>query len=120
MILTGKAKKDFICWTMRQSNYTTFSNYLIRYENSNRGNFLWYGNEINLLKEKKFLNSLIIEWFDSVGLNILITCEFDFGYEILDNRYEIEEEVKKWYESRQEAIIEAIKKANELYNLKNK
>lgn len=57
-----------------------------------------------------------IDFFDSVGLNILLTVEFDYGYIIAENRYEEIEEVKKWYDERHEAQEAAILKANEIFN----
>ena len=66
----------------------------------------------NNVKET-LLNALIIEWFDSVG--IYITSDYfelnkEFYSEILDSNFAI---VKP---TRQEALTEAIKKANEIYN----
>ena len=64
---------------------------------------------------ENFQNCLIIEWFDSVG--IYITSDYlelnkGFFSEILNENFEI---VKP---TRQEALTEAIKKANEIYNSK--
>lgn len=95
-MLNGKAKYDFERWRFEISNL-----------------------DYNLLP-KYLKQALIINWFDSIGLNILLTCEYDFGYQILEDRYGIEEEVKKWYETRELANESAIKKANEIYNNKNR
>lgn len=57
-----------------------------------------------------------LDFFDSQGLNILLTCEFDFGYIITENRYDEIEEVIKYYDTRKEAIEQAILKANEILN----
>ena len=90
-ILTGKAKEDFIKTKI--------------------------GNEINLFESMLpiYKNALIIEWFDSVG--IYITSDYlelnkGFYSEILNENFEI---IKP---TRQEALTEAIKKANEIYNNK--
>ena len=89
MTLTGKAKEDFIKTKI--------------------------GNEISLFESMLpiYRNALIIEWFDSVG--IYITSDYfelnkEFYSEILDSNFAI---VKP---TRQEALTEAIKKANEIYN----
>lgn len=91
MILTGKAKEEFIKAKI--------------------------GNEINLFESMLpiYKNALLIEWFDSVG--IYITSDYfelnnGFYSEILDSNFEI---IKP---TRQEALTEAIKKANEIYNSK--
>ena len=90
-ILTGKAKKDFIKAKI--------------------------GNEINLFESMLpiYKNALLIEWFDSVG--IYVTSDYfelnkGFYSEVLDSNFAI---VKP---TRQEALTEAIKKANEIYNEK--
>ena len=92
MILTGKAKEDFIKTKI--------------------------GNEISLFESMLpiYRNALITEWFDSVG--IYITSDYfelnkGFYSEVLDSNFAI---VKP---TRQEALTEAIKKANEIYNNKN-
>ena len=95
MILTGKAKEDFLNSKVIGGNIKHFDMMMPLYQ-----------------------NALIIEWFDSVGYIIII------GHNSLIKKfyYCIE---KIFYDcgtqsTRQEATIEAIKKANELYNLKNK
>ena len=91
MILTEKAKEDFIKTKI--------------------------GNEISLFESMLpiYKNALLIEWFDSVG--IYITSDYfelnkGFYSEVLDSNFAI---VKP---TRQEALTEAIKKANEIYNSK--
>ena len=101
MILTGKAKEEFFNWLDNQGvNGIDISN--------------WEFEKFQLLSNVS-QNSLIIEWFDSVG--IIITSDYfelnkGFYSEILDSNFEI---VKP---TRQEAFTEAIKKANEIYNEK--
>ena len=96
-ILTGKCREDFL-----------------RY----------YGDETSHLEEIEFnfllehsisRNVYYVDFFDSVG--IYITSDYlelnrGFYSEILNENFEI---IKP---TRQEALIEAIKKANEIYNSK--
>ena len=107
-ILTGKAKKDF-------------ENYVLNKELGHDSEVLInvYNQETLFIDykdvKKTLLNALIIEWFDSVG--IYITSDYfelnkGFYSEILDSNFAI---VKP---TRQEALTEAIKKANEIYNEK--
>ena len=96
MILTGKAKLDFEKWLDKQ-NVAPYK-------------VMFY--DIPIVVQIAYL----IEWFDSVG--IIITSDYfelNKGYysEILDSNFAI---VKP---TRQEALTEAIKKANEIYNNKN-
>ena len=93
MILTGKAKEDFIKTKI--------------------------GNEISLFESMLpiYNNALIIEWFDSVG--IYVNAELDYlhivWFPTINNDWNFEE---REFGTRQEAIKEAIKKANEIYNEK--
>ena len=102
MVLNGKAKEEFFNWLDNQGvNGIDISN--------------WEFEKFHLLSNVS-QNSLIIEWFDSVG--IYITSDYfelnkGFYSEILNENFEI---VKP---TRQEALAEAIKKANEIYNNKN-
>lgn len=65
MLLTGQAKKDFLEYCQKQSHYQNYSNGIIVYEKSQRGEFLWLNDSVNLLQEPKLLNALIIDWLDS-------------------------------------------------------
>ena len=106
MILTGKAKEDFY-------KYINIEDYkLFDYVRKK------YANEI-------VLNALIIEWFDSVGIYISINY-VDFYDEFRNNTgfetYVTNKGLSVKFRSvsiRQEATIQAIKKANEIYNNKN-
>ena len=109
MILTGKTKEDFENYVLNKE-LGHDSEVLISVYNQ-ESLFINYNN----VKET-LLNALIIEWFDSVG--IYITSDYfelnkGFYSEILNENFEI---VKP---TRQEALTEAIKKANEIYNNKN-
>ena len=102
MVLTGKAKEEFFNWLDNQGvNGIDISN--------------WEFEKFQLLSNVS-QNALIIEWFDSVG--IYVTSDYfelnkGFYSEILESNFEI---IKP---TRQEALAEAIKKANEIYNNKN-
>lgn len=109
-LLTGKCKEDFEYFF-----YNKYSKSLFDYSNTPKNKLKKYFGWFYDL-EMSFKYGVYVDFFDSVGLNILITVEFDFGYIITENRYEEVEEVKKWYDTRQESQLEAIKKANELYN----
>ena len=97
MILNGKAKKDFILWLNNQP----VAPYEVMLDDI----------------PKCYLNSLIIEWLDSVG--IYVNAELDYlhivWFPTINNDWNFEE---REFETRQEAIKEAIKKANEIYNEK--
>ena len=108
MLLTNKAKEDFENYILNE-NLRHDSEVLISVYNQETL-FIDYKDV-----KKTLLNALIIEWFDSVG--IYITSDYlelnkGFFSEILDNNFAI---VKP---TRQEALTEAIKKANEIYNEK--
>ena len=104
MILTGETKLDFERWL--HSN-----DVLIK-------DGIYDDTYLTDVFDKLPLNlqyASIIEWFDSVG--IYITSDYfelnnGFYSEILDSNFAI---VKP---TRQEALTEAIKKANEIYNEK--
>jgi len=101
MILTGKTKEDFEKWYIKKD--------------VSEDEFY------NILEEWSYLstsckNAFYIDFFDSVG--IYTTSDYfelnkGFYSEILDSNFAI---VKP---TRQEALTEAIKKANEIYNNKN-
>ena len=105
MILTGKAKEDFLEY---------YNNHSIKYLLS------WTDFDDLPLVVK---NALIIEWLDSVGIYINTTYE---EFEDIQVK-KLPVLVKTWivwvneellidFNSRQEATDEAIKKANEIYN----
>ena len=101
MILKGKCKRIFLKWLKIRVNSTLHEIDNIEF---------WFN-----LQDESSKITLIIEWLDSVG--IYITSDYfelnkGFYSEILDSNFEI---VKP---TRQEALTEAIKKANEIYNEK--
>jgi len=111
-MLTGKAKEDFNKWFIKHSNdfgtVITASSY--------GGEWLIDLEELYDELPENLQNTIIIEWFDSVGIYINPTLRMP-------------KEVNKWafivdfelhenslFKTRQQATEEAIKKANELYN----
>ena len=91
MILTGKCKEDFLKWYY--------------YNNYHHQVFTETSDDI-------FINALIIEWLDSVGIYIGITY-------FKDSEFHWRIHYKDKYgtrNSRPEAIEQAIIKANEIYN----
>lgn len=68
------------------------------------------GNEINLFESMLpiYKNALLIEWFDAISYENSTLWEYCFEHEYSNNT-----------KSFKEIIIEAIKKANEIYNNKN-
>ena len=107
MILTGKAKESFIDY-LDKTNQIKIEKGIL--------NLHWQD------LPEKFKNALIIEWFDSVGIYISINY-VDF-YDEFRNNTGFETYVTnkglsvkfRSVSSRQEAIKQAIKKANEIYN----
>ena len=98
MILTGKAKEDFL------------TNMSILTEIKDKKDLEVYFPKLSDLIK----NAYYVDFFDSVG--IYITSDYfelnkGFYSEILDSNFAV---VKP---TRQEALTEAIKKANEYYNL---
>ena len=111
MILTGKAKEDFEKWLNKEMYYL------------GRNNFEDRDNNIEDLSDN-FQNALIIEWFDSVGIFVSINY-VDFYNEIRNDKgfetYVTNKGLSVKFRSvssRQEAIKQAIEKANEIYNSK--
>lgn len=68
---------------------------------------------------------IIVDWFDSVGIEILISKDYDYENNIDINAYIFhidnhESNDFKSYPTRTQARQKAIEKANEIYNNKNK
>ena len=98
MMLTGKSKITFLKWLKIRVNSTLHEIDNIEF---------WFN-----LQDESFKNTLIIEWFDSVG--IIITFDyFDlnkcFYSEISNNSFST-------IGTRQECVKNSILKANEIYN----
>jgi hypothetical protein len=114
--LTGKAKQDFEVFQIHRSlaitNADRLENYKIDFKDLEP-----YSHHIWRM-DKTYLNALIIEWFDSVGLLIGV-------YPNLYGRFvwhlNKSETYKRWsndmsYESRIEATKACIEKVNDIYN----
>lgn len=108
MILTRKAKDDFLKWL--QDNYELLI--------EDVGGFSYFWNAQTRVSEY----ALIIEWFDSVGITVDVMPILDNPIKWVPNTFWIAKEIStddsEYYETRQQATTEAIKKANEIYNNK--
>lgn len=95
MILTDKAKEDFKEWV--------FENY--------------YFQDLNVLYPLHLIDTLIIEFFDSVGIYIEIHYSRILGDKFLCIvNTEANYNLTSYQDSRQQATEQAIIKANEIYN----
>jgi len=109
--LTGKAKESFLKWYRDRLSVMTYS-------------------ELLNINDETVYNSLIIEWFDSVGIHVKIYPHLGGGQVVfyptvmfLDEQHNTNEKDVLfdngefyYHESRTEAINNAISKANEIYN----
>lgn len=103
-LLTGKAKEDFL--NDRYLSITKDPIYKIQVTDE-------YFNTLSDFIQQ----SLIIDWLDSVQLQIMVYCFSLDKYSInilRQGRYMLN--FRAYYNSRTEATTEAIKKANEIYN----
>ena len=101
MILTGQAKKDFEKWYISTESVDI------------------YKGDCNDQVFNTIRNALIIEWFDSVGIYVNISNLYhqnSWCYKVKNCPEVFEEKIMT--KSRKDATIEAIVKANEIYNLK--
>ena len=95
MILTDKTKEDFKEWV--------FENY--------------YFQDLNVLYPLHLIDTLIIEFFDSVGIYIEIHYSRILGDKFLCIvNTEANYNLTSYQDSRQQATEQAIIKANEIYN----
>ena len=109
--LNGKCKEKFLEWYWNEWFDDKERNYYEEKEIAVKALYT---------TDTVFLNALIIEFFDEQKIIILIDfIGGDFCYTIKDYLTS-KSECKKYYglnyKSRQEATIQAIKKANEIYN----
>lgn len=98
MILTGIAKEDFKRWVYKEYDYQ----------------------DLEVIYPKYLVDTLIIEWLDSVGLFCVPNYNFintNWSYSVKN----IDTILLRGcsYISRQEATKQAILKANEIYNESN-
>ncbi len=97
MILTGKAKEDFINW--KNKNYPNE----------------YYCTFTSMPEISKF--ALIIEWFESLGIYIgVFRYPSEYVYEIHSSKNKKINCSGCSYDTRLDATSEAIAKANEIYN----
>jgi hypothetical protein len=99
MILTDKSRKDFNNWRFEVKKYR-------------RDNYVSEYNDIVIL-------SLIIDWFDSIGITIYVVPIFGFGvikFEGFVDGLDISKIETEYLKTRREALENAIEKANLLYN----
>lgn len=117
MILTGKAKEDFekgIIEILKQKYNEKID------DNKRAIDWIYDSNDLILLAH-------IIEWFDSVGIYIIITPSDNpknwlytiLGEDIMSPFYEIYKSLDN-YQNREEAIKQAIITAKDIYNNLNK
>ena len=102
MELTGQCKQDFDRWL-----YTVYFKEYYQYQ------MIWQ------LMGESARNGVYLEWFDSVGIKIQVipTMFIDVWHSDLPSYTECLSENE---ESRNQATTEALIKANEIYNTKNK
>ena len=109
MRLTGKCKVDFEKWFLKDvDTIENYDQYVLRSFLS-KGLSMQYG--------------VYIDFFDSVGIRLII--DMDFENEVYD-KFALYIEYKKHcfcnygmnFKTRQEARTEGVKKANEIYNKK--
>ena len=106
MILTDKAKEDFLFWLLTAGN-EEIQDGSIEYD-------LYY--LFKYMLPEKVKNNLIIEWLDSVEIYLNISFVEPYGYFmyfIHRNGWTVNETALK---DRITAIEKAIEKANEIYN----
>lgn len=98
MELTEKCKEKFLEWYKNREGKTLTPK------------------ELELMSEEVLQNALIIEFFDSVGIYIDIRIEFNDSFVLKTFDSYVEDDYVGNFSNRQEATIQAIKKANDLYN----
>ena len=110
MILTGKCKEDFL-----KSIYYKEDTNQVPIEDECNENIFNESKRWLRRQDERFLNALIIEFFDSVGIYIGIV-RFNVGSGYFESRIHYNNGVYFTYVTRQEATKQAIIKANEIYN----
>jgi len=105
MILTDKAKNDFIIWSKNQTDLLIG----VQIPNTIGGTVLHLNSNIEILP-KRILNHLIVEWLESLGKYCETHADFKFTlYSVL--AHELNSLL-----SYQEKLEYAIKIANNAYN----
>lgn len=115
-LLNGKAKELFEQWVINNPSGHDSQRMVKRYNQKEL--FVSY---VGI--GKTLLNALIIEWFDSVGITVDVMPILDEKVKFQPNTFWLEKEIIteeiEYFETRQEATTEAIKKAVELINKDN-
>ena len=113
MKLTDKAKVDFEKWLIKQK----LSTHVLRTDYN--WNDIGFHNGMTLIEllPQSMKYGVYVDWFDSVGVDIDV-----FRSNASDKLFywNVEGEISQPLKTRQEARTEAIRKANEIYNLNNK
>jgi hypothetical protein len=107
MLLTGKAKEDFIKWSKNQTDLHIG----IQIPNTIGGAIFYLNSNIEVLP-KKILNSLIVDFFDFENIPITLYTNWntdEFGSQI--KHYDC-----GFFKTRAEALEMAILKCNKIYN----
>jgi hypothetical protein len=99
MVLTGKCKEDFEKWLSNQ--YT--ESYKIEE---------WFYNQRENMKY-----GVYVDFFDSVGIQIVINWESGDGFEFWVPGYGWNTNYADYVQTRQEAREQVIERANDIYNL---
>jgi hypothetical protein len=99
MTLTGKCKEDFEKW----------------YKQTSKQNYINYGMFLNM--PLVFQYSVYVDFFDSIGTQIVINWESGDGFEFWVPEYGWNTNYTDYIQTRQEARVEVIERANDIYNL---
>ena len=113
MILNGKAKEEFEKWILNTPQGHE-SQRMIKIYNQKELFVSYVG------IGKTFLNTLIIEWLDSVGVYVTILVCIDLKFDAYVTIKEKRIEASQFNETRQQATEKAITKAVEIFNNLNK
>lgn len=109
MILKGKAKKDFREWYNKRPKHTPIHTPY----------------DVFCGKELSMQYGVLVDWFDSVGIVFTIEMEYDFVNECFENAFNIfidtsdKNQIRKVFDTRNEARKASIEKAVEIYNSGN-
>lgn len=122
MILTGKAKEDFLKYAKEVHDDCGLGN------NEKRLFYIQCIDSYKFIETEHYiencgetmLNALIIEWFDSVGIiinvgGVLQNGIYSFSFDIQENNT-LNGIDEYGFSNRQEATEKAIEKANDIYN----
>ena len=101
MTLTNKTLEHFLEWKVNNKNLSTIEVLDFKYLSTTSQ------------------NALIIEFFDSVGIYINVFYKYIWRVEIRDSQSSLLSTLDyAVFDTRQEATIQAITKANDIYNVR--